>query len=49
MGVLEILFYILFAALVFPGLVFISALALFTEWFIRKIEARMQNLSLIHI
>ncbi|MCD6488863.1 MAG: NADH-quinone oxidoreductase subunit H [Desulfurococcales archaeon] len=43
MGVLEILFYILFAALVFPGLVFISALALFTEWFIRKIEARMQN------
>jgi len=29
--------------LVFPGLLFTGALALFSEWFIRKVEARMQN------
>lgn len=29
--------------LVFPGLVFATALALFSEWFIRKVVARMQN------
>ncbi|RLG83569.1 MAG: NADH-quinone oxidoreductase subunit H [Thermoprotei archaeon] len=34
---------LVFSILVFPGLVFISALALFSEWFIRKTVARMQN------
>ena len=33
----------LFAAIVYPGLIFITALALFSEWFYRKATARMQN------
>ena len=33
----------LFAALVFPGLLFILIAAWFTQWFYRKIYARMQN------
>ncbi len=33
----------LFAILVFPGLLFLSALAMFTEWYVRKLVARMQN------
>lgn len=33
----------LFAAIVYPGLIFITALALFSEWFYRKAVARMQN------
>jgi len=35
--------YTLFSALVFPGIVFITALALFSEWFYRKTVARMQH------
>uniref|UniRef100_A0A7C4JKL1 NADH-quinone oxidoreductase subunit H n=1 Tax=Ignisphaera aggregans TaxID=334771 RepID=A0A7C4JKL1_9CREN len=35
--------YILFALIVFPGLIFSTALALFSEWFYRKTAARMQN------
>lgn len=35
--------YILFAVIVFPGLVFTTSLALFSEWFYRKVTARMQN------
>jgi len=34
---------LLFSLLVFPGLVFMVALAFFTEWFIRKSVARMQS------
>ncbi len=33
----------LLSAFVFPGLVFLSALAFFSEWFLRKVVARMQN------
>ncbi|MEM1644446.1 MAG: complex I subunit 1 family protein [Ignisphaera sp.] len=35
--------HILFALIVFPGLIFSTALALFSEWFYRKTVARMQN------
>ncbi len=34
---------LLFSVIVFPGLVFISSLALFSEWLYRKLTARMQN------
>lgn len=34
---------LLFSILVFPGLLFIVSLGLFSEWFLRKIVARMQN------
>ncbi len=34
---------LLFALAIFPGLVFIVALALFNDWFERKVEARMQS------
>lgn len=34
---------ILMSLILFPGLVFIVALGLFSEWFMRKIVARMQN------
>jgi len=37
------LLHIVTASLVFPGLVFVSALALWSEWFVRKVVARMQN------
>ncbi len=33
----------IFSLLVFPGLVFISALAMFNEWFIRKFVAKAQS------
>jgi len=39
----ESLGLLLFALLVFPGLFFTVALALFSEWYLRKIVARMQN------
>ncbi len=32
-----------FASIVFPGLIFLTALGLFSEWFLRKLVARMQN------
>ncbi|MEM0370972.1 MAG: complex I subunit 1 family protein [Ignisphaera sp.] len=35
--------YTLFVAIVFPGLFFMIAIALFSEWFYRKVVARMQN------
>ena len=35
--------YILFTILVFPGLLFITVLALFTQWWMRKTSARMQR------
>ncbi|MEM1541698.1 MAG: complex I subunit 1 family protein [Ignisphaera sp.] len=35
--------YILFVVMVFPGLLFMVAIALFSEWFYRKVVARMQN------
>ncbi len=35
--------YLLFTILVFPGLLFITALALFTQWWMRKTSARMQR------
>jgi len=31
------------SVLLFPGFVFLSALSVFSEWFIRKVGARMQN------
>ncbi len=31
------------SALLFPGLVFLSALSFFSEWFLRKVVARMQS------
>ncbi|ADM28695.1 respiratory-chain NADH dehydrogenase subunit 1 [Ignisphaera aggregans DSM 17230] len=34
---------LLISLIVFPGLIFISASSLFTEWFIRKVTARIQN------
>ncbi len=36
-------FLIMVSLLVFPGLLFIVSLAFFTEWFIRKFSARIQN------
>ncbi len=33
----------LFAALIFPGLLFVFIVAWFTQWFYRKLYARMQN------
>ncbi len=36
-------FSVLVSLLVFPGLLFIVSLAFFTEWFIRKFSARIQN------
>jgi len=33
----------LISIFVFPGLIFITSLALFSEWFFRKLAARMQN------
>ncbi len=42
MNLIDILM-LLTSLLVFPGLVFTSALSLFTEWFIRKLTARIQN------
>lgn len=35
--------HILFTILVFPGLLFITALALFTQWWMRKTSAKMQR------
>jgi len=35
--------YLIASALVFPGLVFLSGLALWSEWFLRKVVAKMQN------
>lgn len=37
------LILLLIAIFIFPGLVFISSLALFSEWLFRKLTARMQN------
>ena len=34
---------LVFALLIFPGLVFVVSLALFTEWFVRKFTARLQS------
>ncbi len=42
MSIADILM-LLISLLVFPGLIFISASSLFTEWFIRKLTARIQN------
>ena len=43
MDVIHALILSLFTTLVFPGLIFIVSLAFFTEWYIRKLVARMQN------
>ncbi len=40
---LEQILLLLFTTIVFPGIVFIIALALFTEWYIRKAVAHMQS------
>ncbi|RLG84382.1 MAG: NADH-quinone oxidoreductase subunit H, partial [Thermoprotei archaeon] len=34
---------ILVFVLVYPGLLFVIAASLFTEWYFRKLYARMQN------
>ncbi|NPA96768.1 MAG: NADH-quinone oxidoreductase subunit H [Crenarchaeota archaeon] len=39
----EIVGLSILCVLVFPGFVFLSALSFFSEWFLRKIVARMQN------
>ncbi len=39
----ESLISLLISIVVFPGLLFIVALALFTQWWVRKISARLQN------
>lgn len=40
---MELVLYVLFAVILFPGVVFSTALALFSEWFYRKATAKMQN------
>ena len=40
---LQLVSYLLFSLIVFPGLVFLVALAFFTEYWVRKTSARMQR------
>jgi len=43
MSIAEMIVLGVVSALVFPGLVFLSSLSFFSEWFLRKVVARMQN------
>ncbi|MEM1931266.1 MAG: complex I subunit 1 family protein [Sulfolobales archaeon] len=43
MDLVEVFWRALFAALVYPGLLFLAALGLLSQWYRRKLAARLQN------